>query len=189
MKNKKTLQLEKKVDDQIKKLDGKIKSHHIELKSSKSKLTKKATRSSTSIERVDHGYFKKGIVPVGATPWKPGQSGNPNGRPPKSAMDEALEDCLKELIPDFDMSATKKKRKHGRPRKDTAAKVLARKVIWQALVGKRGIAQLIFERVGGKPLQQIDAKVEQITQLNPEQRKARIRELLIKAERTSTIEG
>jgi len=187
MKNKKLAHIEKKVDKVISKLDDKIKSHQIEAKSKKDKLAKKASGNSTSIVRAEHGYFKKGVIPEGAKPWQPGQSGNPTGRPKKSVLDDAIEDCLQELIPDFDI--TDRKKKHGRPRKDTAAKVLARKLIYQALVGKRGIAQLLAERVGGKPLQQIDAKVEQISRLSPEQRKARIRELLIKAEETSVMEG
>jgi len=116
-----------------------------------------------------------GNLPIGAKKWLPGQSGNPSGRPKKSYLDDLALDYLSSTINDFT-----KKKKHGRPRKDVAGRILIKHLFRQAIAGKKGIAQLLLERVGGKPKQEIDAKVENTTPVTPEQRAARIKELLAK---------
>jgi len=96
-------------------------------------------------------------------PWKPGQSGNPGGRPKKKLIDEALEELL----------ATN----------DSAlAFLIASKLVARAKRGDIRAIQLVMERVQGKPkakmelsgpdgrellsqmsLEEIDAEINRIT--------------------------
>jgi len=100
----------------------------------------------------------------------PGVSGNPSGRPRKSELDYALEDFL--------ASEIRVRRGKGRSRGlKLAARVLAEALFIQALAGKGRIAQLIFERIGGKPKHRIDAGIEEPSVPDPAARRARIREL------------
>ena len=70
-------------------------------------------------------------------PWKPGQSGNPGGRPRKRLIDEALED----LLASNDSEAAR----------DVAAALLKR-----ARRGDLRAVQLIAERTQGKPARAIE---------------------------------
>jgi hypothetical protein len=70
-------------------------------------------------------------------PWKPGQSGNPGGRPGKRLIDEALED----LLASNDSEAAR----------DVAAALLKR-----ARKGDIRAIQLIAERTQGKPTRSAD---------------------------------
>lgn len=70
-------------------------------------------------------------------PWKPGQSGNPSGRPRKRLLDWALEEQLEAL--------------------DSAqAAVIAAKLLKKAANGDVRAAQLIAERTEGKPKQKVE---------------------------------
>lgn len=101
-------------------------------------------------------------------PWKPGQSGNPGGRPAKSALDYAIEQLLAEPV-----------KKFGNPER-TKARKLAKAAMEYALRGNYRMLQLLAERSGGKPLQPIDVQAQVINDLGPDERKARIKELLRK---------
>lgn len=122
------------------------------------------------------GDFVKGHSVGAEYRFKPGQTGNPHGRPKKSIVDEMMEEFLAETV----KTPVRFRKKHGRPKRDKAARLLVTAMFYQALAGKRGMAQLIAERVGGKPLQAIDAKVEEV-QRDPALIKQRIKELLAKA--------
>jgi hypothetical protein len=74
-------------------------------------------------------------------PWKPGQSGNPGGRPKKTLVDEALATLL-----DADESAK--------------ATQIAEMLIQKAINGDVRAAQLIMERTEGKPLQKVALRDE-----------------------------
>lgn len=117
-----------------------------------------------------NGKFKQGHS-IGKDHWyKPGQSGNPSGRPSKSILDQALEFELQRL--------TKvKKDNKGNWKKIVVARQIAKQVIKQLMGGKRGMAQLVFERIGGKPLQQIEGKFETTNYSDPAARRERIRQL------------
>ncbi len=69
-------------------------------------------------------------------PWKPGQSGNPGGRPRKRLIDEALEELLES---------------NG----SEAARDIALALIVRARRGDTRAIQLIAERTQGKPIQGI----------------------------------
>lgn len=146
-------------------------------KGGKTKKKKKRTEKSRKVEGLvqdEQGRFAKGNASARPYYFKPGQSGNPGGRPKKSILDQALEDELAEIV------KLAQKDEKGKKIRVQRARVIAREVLTQLMGGKKGIAQLVFERVGGKPLQQIEAKVEE-TYSDPIQRKARIKELLAKA--------
>lgn len=69
------------------------------------------------------------------TSWKPGQSGNPNGRPPKS---KALTDTLREVA-DMEIDGVSKKR------------ILADKVWELAIAGDIQAIKYIYDRIDGTP--------------------------------------
>ncbi len=71
--------------------------------------------------------------------WKPGESGNPNGRPPK---DEALTDILRSKID---------------------KESLAEKLIELAMEnGDLAAIKYVYDRVDGRPKETIDASVTEI---------------------------
>jgi HPt (histidine-containing phosphotransfer) domain-containing protein len=70
-------------------------------------------------------------------PWKPGQSGNPGGRPKGRLIDEALEELL--LGNDSEL-----------------ALAIAKKLLARAKAGEVKAIQLVAERVQGKPKRQIE---------------------------------
>jgi len=84
-----------------------------------------------------------------STQWKPGQSGNPSGRPKQTKFDEALKQVLANEGADG----------------QTGAESLAESVLRHAKKGNGRMAQLLAERTGGRPQQHltiegmIDAKV------------------------------
>jgi Family of unknown function (DUF5681) len=126
-------------------------------------------RNRASVGRGDRGYFLPRNEIGRNTRFKPGQSGNPSGRPKKSELDYALEDFLASEI------RLGKRNCRNRQRK-VAARVLVEALFKQALAGKVRIAQLIFERIGGKPTHRIET-AEEPTFSDPIARRARIREL------------
>lgn len=73
--------------------------------------------------------------------WKPGESGNPNGRPPKG---EALTEILKEKI-------------------DKEA--IAEKLIELAMDGDFPALKYVYDRIDGSPKQTIDATVQNLPEL------------------------
>ena len=70
-------------------------------------------------------------------PWKPGQSGNPGGRPKGRLIDEALEELLLENDSEL-------------------ALAIAKKLLSRAKSGEVKAIQLVVERVQGKPKRQIE---------------------------------
>ena len=70
-------------------------------------------------------------------PWKPGQSGNPGGRPKRKLIDEALEELL--LRNDSEL-----------------ALAIAKKLLARAKTGEVKAIQLVAERVQGKPKRQLE---------------------------------
>jgi hypothetical protein len=124
--------------------------------------------------RSSGGHFVSGHDIGKDTRFRPGRSGNPSGRPRKTDLDYAIEEYLSsEVVTRTD--------KHGRSERKAVARILAEALIRQALAGKRGIAKLIFERVGGKPRRPVQfIGTPETNRLTPAQRRARIGELLKK---------
>ncbi len=97
-------------------------------------------------------------------PWKPGQSGNPGGRPRKRLIDEALQDLLAS--------------NDGEAARDVAAALVKR-----ARKGDLRAIQLIAERTQGKPMRAIeisgsDGGALDIDHMTDEQLEHRINALL-----------
>lgn len=84
--------------------------------------------------------FEKGQTPIGAKPFKKGQSGNPNGRPKKlPELDKLLADVLGE-------------EKDG----VTAAEAILKKLRQMASQGNIRAAEILLDRGYGKPKQHTD---------------------------------
>jgi hypothetical protein len=97
-----------------------------------------AEKQPNSNGRARGGKFAKGNL-LG---FKPGQSGNPAGRPKYTVVSEALRAQLAEKMPDAG--------------EETFAEALARALIDKALGGDVLAAREILDRVEGKPRQTLD---------------------------------
>jgi hypothetical protein len=139
-------------------------------KSAKAAKSGDTVLNRASARRGDKGYFLPGNAIGRKNRFKPGQSGNPSGRPKKSELDYALEDFLASEI-----TITKGRRRSWK--RKLAARVLTEALFKQALAGKVRVAQLLFERIGGKPNHRIDARVEERGFSHATARRARIKEL------------
>jgi len=73
--------------------------------------------------------------------WQPGQTGNPNGRPPKVK-------CLTDLL----RKRLAKKGANGK----TNLEIITNKVLELALNGERWAVELIYDRIEGKPRQALE---------------------------------
>ncbi len=100
-------------------------------------------------------------------PWKPGQSGNPGGRPKRDAITAALRDQLQSKMP-------------GRDER-TVAEAIAFVLVKRALRGDVRAIREIMDRTEGKPL--LAVKMEGVVTLDATQRQKRIMELLARANR------
>ena len=73
------------------------------------------------------------------TTWKPGQSGNPKGRPPKA---RCLTDCLRDVLAET---------VEVRGQRLTKAQVIASILLGKAIRGSMDAIRLIFDRTEGRP--------------------------------------
>jgi len=80
-----------------------------------------------------------------AAKWKPGQSGNPGGRPKSKLISEAYRFKLSELVPDDP---------HGR----TFAELIADGMVVEAVKGKNKVSAAgeLADRTEGKPKQSVE---------------------------------
>ena len=80
-------------------------------------------------------------------PWKKGESGNPNGRPPvKDSLNNLLRERLEDIDPDTELSNKE---------------IVANELLRLGKAGNLSAIQYIFDRVDGKPTQMIDQHVYQ----------------------------
>jgi hypothetical protein len=133
------------------------------VESNKPKNTPPANRPENRQPNVDH---------LKATQFKPGQSGNPNGRPRKPVT-EALNELLTERVP-------------GDKQKRTKARLLADILFTQAMKGKVQAAIEIIDRTEGRAPQSIQMSGPQgsaipIESMSREESEKRITALLAKA--------
>ena len=84
-------------------------------------------------------------------PWRPGESGNPKGRPPRH---ECITSLLKEAM-DKKCPSDKQKR--------TWAEVLTEKLLKMARSGDIAALRMIYEYVDGKPKQEIVIPPKDVT--------------------------
>ncbi len=96
------------------------------------------TRKITPQNRRKTGAGRGGTVPPPEHRFKPGQSGNPGGRPKTKLLTQAYRELLEQVDP--------KERK-------TLAQKLARKAVQQALKGNLAALKEITDRTEGKSVQ------------------------------------
>ena len=91
----------------------------------------------------------RNLAKGGAFQWKPGQSGNPNGRPKSKQLSKAYREILLSTIP-------------GDPFGRTVAEVIAQSMAHSALAGNVSAASELADRTEGRPPVAID-----VTEHNP----------------------
>ena len=96
------------------------------------------SRITTPENRRKTGAGRGGTVPPPEHRFKPGQSGNPGGRPKTKLLTQAYRELLEQVDP--------KERK-------TLAEILARKAVQQALKGNLAALKEITDRTEGKSVQ------------------------------------
>ena len=106
------------------------------------------------------------------TQWKPGQSGNPGGRP-RDLLTREYRQLLGELVP-------------GDPTKRTFARLIAEAIAREAVKGKWQAAIEIADRTEGKAMHGLQVSgpgggAIALESLTPEENERRILELLAKA--------
>lgn len=85
-----------------------------------------------------------GVVPSGeATRWKPGQSGNPGGRPKTAPLSHACRELLAQPVP-------------NNPERRTYAEAIALTLMEKALAGDIRAAQELADRAEGRARQSIE---------------------------------
>ena len=84
--------------------------------------------------------FEKGKVPDGSTPFKPGQSGNPSGRPKKLPK---IDDLLQDILGSEEDSSSE-------------AHAILKSLVTQAKKGNVKAAEILLDRAYGKAKQSID---------------------------------
>jgi len=109
-------------------------------KEMKQNVASKKSKNTMSKKTPDKQVKNRGV----STRWKPGQSGNPKGRPPKR---ECITSLLKEA-----MNSPKQKR--------TWAEVINERLLAMAVEGDLSAMKLIFEYVAGKPKQSEEMQSE-----------------------------
>lgn len=120
---------------------------------------------------------QKRIIPKGLRPNPLGSNGNVHRGRAKSALDIALENFLmEEVVPNGRAKKHKTKKQIAR---EPRMRALVKAVYMQAIqgLGKGKLAELIFERVGGKPMQDIYSEELVARFEDPVLRKQRIKEL------------
>jgi hypothetical protein len=90
--------------------------------------------------------------PPKATRWKPGQSGNPKGRPKSLTLSEAYRKKLAEVDPEDEQ---------GR----SYAEILAEQIVSKAKTGDVAAVRELADRTEGKARQTVSLTVERRTQL------------------------
>src|ERR1700761_5922574 len=133
----------------------------------KSRAKRNAENSAQSSAKKRRGNPDK----IRAHQFKPGQSGNPGGRPRK-VITEGYEDILREVVV--------RNRK-----KDTRLRHMLRAIVDEAIQGKIPAIAEITDRVEGKAVQALQHSgpgggAIPITNLTPEENERRIAELLAK---------
>jgi len=99
-----------------------------------------------------------------ATPasWKPGQSGNPKGRPKE---DWTWRELFKDAVEEF----TEIKKKDGSVNNYQFKKLIVKKLLMEAAQGNIGAMRELFNRMDGMPKQQneLSGNVEIVTHRAP----------------------
>ena len=86
-----------------------------------------------------------GNHPENLTPFQPGQSGNPGGRPKRKVLTDLLVEELETCVHGTDV---------------TRAKEIIRRLVQMAAAGDLGAIKHIYDRIEGQPTQRIDVRTE-----------------------------
>lgn len=104
--------------------------------------------------------FVKGETPEGAKPFQPGESGNPNGRPPGKSFKAILEKLLDLEASDEDKTDEEIKKMFP-DGKVTKREILMTRLLIRALRDPDSKSmERLLNRVDGLPRQSIDHKIE-----------------------------
>ncbi len=82
--------------------------------------------------------------------WKPGQSGNPSGRPAIQKLSAAIRNILGQSVPGLDGV--------------TYAELIAETLAEKAAAGDVRAAEILADRAEGRPSQSLDLQVTQLTE-------------------------
>ncbi len=97
----------------------------------------------------------KSLANLEPTKWKPGQSGNPGGRPKKGLLTDEIEAMANELVPD-EVEKMASKLIPGGKKNRTWKRFHAERLFMSAGQGKVQAAAEIMDRVEGKAIQRVD---------------------------------
>lgn len=107
------------------------------------KEKRKPARKGSITENSGKNSGKSRGRPENLKSWKPGQSGNPGGRPKTAALSRASRELLAEPFP-------------GDPQGRTFAQVIARTLGEKAVAGDIRAAQELADRAEGRPRQSVE---------------------------------
>lgn len=114
-----------------------------------------AKQNSNTTGRRKNGKWVKGYTPEGAKPWKPGQSGNPKGRPKGKLLTDIIRDHLFDPVTDKDGNPVELA--EGVPM--TRADLVVRKCVERAMEGSFHHLKELLERIDGKVPSKLEADV------------------------------
>ena len=104
--------------------------------------------------------FIKGETPDGAIPFKKGESGNPNGRPPGKTFKSILNDLLDLKATDEDMSDEEIKKLFPDGKVTNREILMAKLLLTAKKDGESKSMERLMNRVDGKPIETVNNKVE-----------------------------
>ena len=104
--------------------------------------------------------FIKGETPEGAKPFKKGESGNPNGRPPGKTFKSILNDLLDLKASDDDMSDEEIKKLFPNGKVTNREILMAKLLLTAKKDGESKSMERLMNRVDGKPIETVNNKVE-----------------------------
>lgn len=91
----------------------------------------------------------------GLTPWKPGQSGNPKGRPKRGPISDSIARMLELQVPKEMLDKANLKKSKALPKKATFADLIVFAMVQQALKGNVGAFKEMLNRSEGKTPQHL----------------------------------
>jgi len=101
------------------------------------------------------GQWKPGETPPGAKPWKPGQSGNPKGRPKHRHLADDLIAALDDPVDADEFLKQLAKTLKLDPKTATVRQVIVRLTLFHAVKGNQSALKELWDRVDGRSVEHI----------------------------------